>query len=73
MHPYIYPLVRNLSGGQRYPTFEQPGPGQYNQSEDDYRTSCRRNVSQCQPQDYAHSDNHAPPNYAKNDHAELIV
>ena len=28
IHPYIYPLDRNLSGGLRYPNFaEQPGPG----------------------------------------------
>ena len=24
-----YPLDSDLSGGQRYPTFEQPGPGDY--------------------------------------------
>ena len=25
--PNTYPLDSDLSGGQRYPTFEQPGPG----------------------------------------------
>ena len=25
--PNTYPLNSDLSGGQRYPTFEQPGPG----------------------------------------------
>ena len=24
-----YPLDRNLSGGERYPSFEQPGPGEW--------------------------------------------
>ena len=25
--PNTYPLDSDLSGGERYPTFEQPGPG----------------------------------------------
>ena len=30
--PNTYPLDGNLSGGQRYPKFEQPGPGKTNWS-----------------------------------------
>ena len=27
--PNTYPLVSDLSGGEQFPTFEQPGPGKY--------------------------------------------